>query len=634
MSLVLADRVQQTGTANTTVSFTLSGAVTGFQSFSVIGNGNTTYYSATDSTGNWEVGIGTYSTSGPTLTRTTILSSSNAGSAVTFSGTVNVFVTYPSEEAVVLGGTPTFSTVTTNASTTAASNVGPLNYGTLNFSDTGIVLSSQTSVNSYFQNVIQNTSNGTQASAEFIAYNDQGTATTNYATVGINSSGYSGTGSINAPGYGYFLTASTDLVLGTIGANGIHFTTNSAAADAMTISSSNVVSIVKDALINGLTVGKGFGSTLTNSVFGISALSANTTGTYNNAFGYQSLQNTTTGNLNTAFGGLSLKTNTTGNYNTALGYTTLYANTSGAANVAVGGGDGATYGAALGANTTGSNNTAVGNGTLQANTTASNNTAVGYQAGYSNTTGDILTAVGQLALYANTTGTANSAFGRASLYSNTSGGYNTALGVQSLNSNTTASNNTAVGYQAGYSQTTFGANTFIGYQAGYTQNNTSSYTYNTFVGYQAGYATTTAVKCTILGGYNGNQGGLDIRTSSNYIVLSDGDGNPRGVFDNSGNFAVNGAINSTSGTTASLGSSGTATVLNTTNLSHWMLTANGNGNTTQFAQVMIYTNAVGGVTVTSLVSVGITISASGLNTVIVTNGVTTQTIGYAAIRIK
>lgn len=97
MALVLADRVQQTGTANTTVSFTLSGSVTGYQSFSVIGNTNTTYYSATDSSGNWEVGLGTYSTTGPTLTRTTIFSSSNSGSAVTFSGTVNVFVTFPSE---------------------------------------------------------------------------------------------------------------------------------------------------------------------------------------------------------------------------------------------------------------------------------------------------------------------------------------------------------------------------------------------------------------------------------------------------------------------------------------------------------------------------------------------------------
>jgi hypothetical protein len=96
MALALKDRVQQTGTANTTVSFTLSGSVTGFQSFAVVGDTNTTYYAATEASGSWEVGIGTYSTTGPTLTRTTILASSNAGSAVTFSGTVNVFVTLPS----------------------------------------------------------------------------------------------------------------------------------------------------------------------------------------------------------------------------------------------------------------------------------------------------------------------------------------------------------------------------------------------------------------------------------------------------------------------------------------------------------------------------------------------------------
>ena len=101
MALVLADRVQQTGTANTTVSFTLSGSSTGFQSFTAgVGNGNTTYYSAFDPSGNWEVGLGTYSTTGPTLTRTTIYSSSNSGSAVTFSGTVNVFVTYPAGRSV------------------------------------------------------------------------------------------------------------------------------------------------------------------------------------------------------------------------------------------------------------------------------------------------------------------------------------------------------------------------------------------------------------------------------------------------------------------------------------------------------------------------------------------------------
>jgi len=100
MPFVLADRVQQTGTANTTVSFTLSGSVTGFQSFTAIGNTNTTFYSAFDLSGNWETGLGTYSTSGPTLTRTTVYASSNAGSAVTFSGTVNVFVTYPASKSV------------------------------------------------------------------------------------------------------------------------------------------------------------------------------------------------------------------------------------------------------------------------------------------------------------------------------------------------------------------------------------------------------------------------------------------------------------------------------------------------------------------------------------------------------
>jgi hypothetical protein len=105
MALALYDRVQQTGTANTTVSFTLSATPAGYQSFSVVGNGNTTYYSAFDSSGNWEVGIGTYATGG-TLTRTTILSSSNSGSAVTFSGSVTVFVTQPAEQTVVSSNNP------------------------------------------------------------------------------------------------------------------------------------------------------------------------------------------------------------------------------------------------------------------------------------------------------------------------------------------------------------------------------------------------------------------------------------------------------------------------------------------------------------------------------------------------
>jgi hypothetical protein len=106
-----------------------------------------------------------------------------------------------------------------------------------------------------------------------------------------------------------------------------------------------------------------------------------------------------------------------------------------------------------------------------------------------------------------------------------------AVGQNALVANTTASNNTAVGYQAGYSGTTAYQNSIVGYQAGY--NLTTGYN-NSFIGYGSGYFVTTGTRNSILGAYNGNQGGLDIRTSSNYIVLSDGDGNPRQVIDNNG----------------------------------------------------------------------------------------------------
>ena len=105
MALVLADRVQETSTSIGTGSFTLAGAVTGYQTFAVIGNGNTTFYTIADQGGaNWEVGIGTYSTTGPTLARTTVLSNSNGNtSPVNFTaGTKTVFVTYPSEQSVNL----------------------------------------------------------------------------------------------------------------------------------------------------------------------------------------------------------------------------------------------------------------------------------------------------------------------------------------------------------------------------------------------------------------------------------------------------------------------------------------------------------------------------------------------------
>jgi hypothetical protein len=232
-----------------------------------------------------------------------------------------------------------------------------------------------------------------------------------------------------------------------------------------------------------MNMGTGGGSVATNTAFGASALAANTTGSLSVAIGSSALAANTTSDANTAVGYQAASTQTTGAlYTTAFGYQSLKANTSGA-----------------------------------------QNNALGFQS-----------------LTANTTGANNSGFGTYALAGNTTGGSNTALGNEALRSNTTASNNTAVGYQAGYSATTSGENTAIGYQALYTNSTSgdnvavgrnalrlSTAAGNTAIGEGGGSAITTGAKNTIIGRYTGNQGGLDIRTANNYIVLSDGDGNPR-----------------------------------------------------------------------------------------------------------
>jgi hypothetical protein len=298
-----------------------------------------------------------------------------------------------------------------------------------------------------------------------------------------------------------------------------------------------------------------------NTAVGYQALTANTTAANNTAVGYAALTANTTGTQNVAVGSQSLLAHTTGNYNVAVGQNALVSNTTASDNTGVGA-------FALDANTTGANNTAVGGNALGANTTADNNTAVGYQAGYTNTTGtrntfvgrgtgytsngDDNTAVGRNALYNNTTGSGNAVLGVDALTANTTGGLNTAIGYLALNANTTANNNTAVGYQSLYANTTGSENNAFG--VGALQNNTTGNdnlalgrlslrdnttgTGNTAVGEGGGSLMTTGSANTILGRYNGNQGGLDIRTASNHIVLSDGDGNPRGIFDSSGNLLV------------------------------------------------------------------------------------------------
>ena len=101
MALEIHDRVKETTTTTGTGTYTLAGAVTGFETFTAnLDNSDTTYYCCTDNT-DFEIGIGTFTSSGTTLARTTILASSNSNNAVNWSsGTRTIFMTYPADKAV------------------------------------------------------------------------------------------------------------------------------------------------------------------------------------------------------------------------------------------------------------------------------------------------------------------------------------------------------------------------------------------------------------------------------------------------------------------------------------------------------------------------------------------------------
>jgi hypothetical protein len=298
MALALNDRVQQQGTANTTVSFTLTASVAGFQSFAVIGNGNTTYYSATDASGNWEVGIGTYSTTGPTLTRNTILSSSNSNTAVTFSGVVNVFVTYPSSKSVNLDSSSNVSALGTVSSGTWQGTTVGVAYG-----GTGVTTSS--GANSVMlrdanQNVAVNRLNQSNTSISAAGGTTALTAASSYSQT------LNGTGNQT-----YTMPDATTLTTGVAfvfnnNATGVLTLQDYATGSIGTITSGGAVELVL--LANGTVAGTWdvHGFLPENVTWGTNALNLGTTvitnGTWNG------------GTIGTAYGGTGLTTFSAANY--------------------------------------------------------------------------------------------------------------------------------------------------------------------------------------------------------------------------------------------------------------------------------------------------------------------------------
>jgi len=243
--------------------------------------------------------------------------------------------------------------------------------------------------------------------------------------------------------------------------------------------------VTEDALISGLTVGKGGGASELNIALGNQALFNNTSGnhntavgnftlhhnvhrsrstaigshamryahnltgiSYNTAIGFEALRgqedpSVNTGVRNTAAGDQALRSNSAGSFNIGIGTGALYANTEGSYNTASG-----SY--ALHSNITGNNNTGVGASTLYYNQSGYNNTATGVSAMNSNTSGYWNTASGAFALNQNLTGNANTGIGHNALFYNQTGSNNIALGANALFNNTERSNLVAIGDSALY----------------------------------------------------------------------------------------------------------------------------------------------------------------------------------------
>lgn len=324
MALVVADRVQETTNTTGTGTLTLAGAVAGFRSFAAIGNANTTYYTIVSGT-DWEVGLGTYTSVGTTLSRDTVYSSSAGGTTkINVAAGASVFCTYPASESVstdTLSSPPPIGDVTPNTGTftTIASTFNPTNAdpavhltGTPNSSTAGrvgvlaigpdftaadknIMASLVQDINDYTQIIVQNPNTGTAASADIVVNNNNTVGAGTYGDFGINSSNYTGTGSFSLANATYLYAQGGELVLGTRTSNGIRFVTNDSATDSGGFSSTGVFSLSTPLAITSGGTGKNTAPAAYNNLFGFSSTStAGGTTTLTNASSvYQTFTGTT-----------------------------------------------------------------------------------------------------------------------------------------------------------------------------------------------------------------------------------------------------------------------------------------------------------------------------------------------------
>ena len=485
MALVLADRVKETTTTTGTGTITLAGAATGYRSFAAVGNGNTTYYAIIDSTNNaWEVGLGTYSTTGPTLTRTTVFSNSLSTTAlITFAaGTKDVICTQPA-----------WSTLNSSNLGFGIQTLNSLSTGTNNIAIGSYALPTITSNNNNVAIGVQAGFRAANSNGTYVGYfagqsnnggNSDTTAIGAYA-IG-NGSFYTGTG-LTAVGY-YCMRQS--------------YTTNTTGVGTF-------------ALYNSM-------NAQYSVAVGHSALYNIGSGWYTTAVGYQAGYNTDSGNYNTFIGyqaGLGTSGATpSGAQNTVVGALTFTAYTTGALNTVVG------YGAGTKITST-SNNTLLG-ASAGINVNGANNTAVGYLAmqGNATMTGTNNTAVGANSMPAVTTAQLTACLGSDTGTALTSAWFSVFIGSGAGKSITSGDGNICIGYQTlgGSATLTTGTyNTLIGYRAGYAMGNGSQ---NLVIGHIAGASLTTGSNNVIIGAYDGATGIVSMQGTNNNVVIADNNG--------------------------------------------------------------------------------------------------------------
>ena len=487
MALVLKDRVKEQTTTTGTGAVTLGGAVSGFDTFAAVGNSNTTYYAIVSQSANeWEVGIGTYTASGTTLSRDTILESSNSDSAVNFSaGTKDVFVTYPADKSVYADAAGTVNTgAIAAASLTLTTDLAVADGGTgaSSLTDGGVLLGSGTGAITPMAVLTDGQMIVGDGSGDPVAES----GATLRTSIGVDAAGTDNSTNVTLAGSLDYLTISgqeitrgavvlTTDISGTlpIANGGTNATSAGAARTALGAAASGANSDITS--ITGLTTdltvaqgGTGAGTFAANGILfgnGTSAIGATAVGTDGHILTSNGSGVAPTFQAAAAGGATSID-----------GLSDALTNSSGAT---VGLGTGA-----LAADDGSDNkNTALGFEALNDATTGFWNTALGHQAGHQITTGAASVALGRGSMGAVTTTNFNVAIGSRAMSNGTGssntfvgsssgqggvgdGGSNSALGATSMEKITTGSQNVAVGYSAGLNITSGDSNTMLGSAAG------------------------------------------------------------------------------------------------------------------------------------------------------------------------